>query len=154
MQVKHITLALAALGIAVVGLPAVMLAQAPANLNIIAVRKAGQDLVLGDFTGMVQAAKNKLPDVKPFAASALALAHWEPQFVQMFPPGTEHGDNTKALPAIWSDRAGFEKAADKLTTEATKLAGIAKAGDQAAFAPQVKAVGDACTACHKQFRAR
>jgi cytochrome c556 len=146
--------ALAALGFAVSGLPATLHAQTPADLNIIAVRKSGQDLVMGDFTGMVQAAKNKLPDVKPFAESAKALATWEAEFVKMFPAGTEHGDNTHALPAIWSNRAGFEQAAQKLSAAAIKLAGIAKAGDSAAFASQVRVVGEACKACHKQFKAR
>ncbi|MEO8714342.1 MAG: cytochrome c, partial [Acetobacteraceae bacterium] len=79
-------------------------ADAPAAIDIIAVRQAGQDLVLGNFIGMLQAAKNKVPDVKPFANSAHALTKWEPQFMTMFPPGSDHGHNTRALPAIWTDR--------------------------------------------------
>ena len=146
--------------VALLGLAAICLtgmaraADAPNGLDVIALRQSGQALVGGDFIGMLQAAKNKLPDVKPFAPAALALAKWEKQFVQMFPPGSEHGDNTKALPAIWTNRAGFEKDAADLTTAAEKLADIAKAADRAGFAPQVKVVGEACAACHKQFRAK
>ena len=72
----------------------------------------------------------------------------------MFPPGSDHGDNTKALPAIWTDRAGFEKAAQNLETQAAKLEQIAASGDQAAFATQVQVLGEACGTCHKQFRAK
>lgn len=129
-------------------------ADAPAGFDMIAARQAGQDLVGGTFTGLLQAAKQKAPDVKPFASAAHALTKWEPVFMTMFPPGTEHGHNTKALPAIWTDRAGFQQAAQNLTQAAAKLEQVAHAGDQAGFAQQVHALGDACTACHKKFRAR
>lgn len=129
-------------------------ADAPSGLDIIATRQAGQALVGGTFIGLLQAVKQNAKDVKPFANAALAIAKWEPQFRTMFPPGTEHGENTRALPAIWSNREGFDKASQKLADEATKLAKIAQSGDREAFAAQVKVLGDACSACHKQFRAR
>lgn len=129
-------------------------ADAPAGFDMIVARQAGQDLVGGTFTGLLQAAKQKVSDVKPFASAARALTKWEPVFMTMFPPGTEHGHKTRALPAIWTDRAGFEQAAQNLTQAAAKLEQVAHAGDQAGFAQQVQAVGEACTACHKKFRAR
>ncbi len=57
-------------------------ADAPTGLDIIAIRQAGQDLVGGTFTGLLQAAKQKVPDVKPYAPAAHALTKWEP-------PGTD-----------------------------------------------------------------
>ncbi|MBV9118365.1 MAG: cytochrome c [Acetobacteraceae bacterium] len=126
----------------------------PADLDIIATRQAGQALVGGTFVGLLQAAKNKLPDVKPFAPAAKALTLWEGEFMKMFPPGSEQGHNTKALPAIWSDRATFQKDAQNLVEQAAKLQKIAESGDQAAFAEQVQALGEACKTCHKQFKAR
>jgi len=53
---------------------------------------------------------------------------------------------------VWSDRAGFEKAAATLATEAAELANIAKAGDQAGFAAQWGVVRNACSACHDKYR--
>ena len=50
-------------------------------------------------------------EVKPYADRAEAISGWALQFPTLFPPGSEKGHDTKALPAIWSDRAGFEKAA-------------------------------------------
>lgn len=129
-------------------------ADAPTGLDVIAVRQAGQDLVGGTFTGLLQAAKQKVPDVKPYATAAHALTKWEPQFLQMFPPGSDHGGNTKALPAIWTDRAGFEKDARNLEQQAAKLEKIASSGDQAAFATQVQVLGEACGTCHKQFKGK
>jgi cytochrome c556 len=129
-------------------------ADAPNGLDIIALRQSGQALVGGDFTGILQAAKNKVPDVKPFAPAALAIVKWEKLFVQMFPPGSDHGDKTRALPAIWTNRAEFEKDAADLSAAAEKLGNITKANDRPGFAPQVKVVGEACIACHKRFRAK
>ena len=116
-------------------------------------RQAGQDLVLGTFSGIraVVAAKG---DVKTLEKPADALARWMRQFPSQFPPGSDTGHNTKALPAVWSDPAGFRKAADTLADAADKLAQLAKAGDADGVASQVKVVGDACGACHKTYRAR
>jgi cytochrome c556 len=82
------------------------------------------------------------------------MARWIRQFPTQFPKGSDEGHNTKALPAIWLDPAGFQKAASDLSDAATKLAELAKAGDAEAVAAQVKIVGDACGACHRTFRAR
>ena len=115
-------------------------------------RQAGQDLLAGDFAGIraVVAAKG---DVKTLENPAKAMARWIKQFPSQFPPGSDKG-NTKALPAVWTDMAGFEKAANDLADAATKLAELAKAGDADGVATQVKAVGDACAGCHKTYRAR
>jgi cytochrome c556 len=50
--------------------------------------------------------------------------------------------------------AGFQKDANEMAEAADKLAQLAKAGDADAIATQIKAVGDACGACHKAYRAK
>jgi cytochrome c556 len=123
------------------------------SFDPIATRQAGQDLMAGTFAGIqaMVAQQGKLTAVeKP----ARAMARWMGQYPGLFPPGSDHGDNTKALPAIWSDPAGFRDAADHFVAEANKLATLAKANDAAAIPAQVKAVGQACLACHKKFKAR
>jgi cytochrome c556 len=116
-------------------------------------RQAGQDLMLADFGGIraVVAAKG---DVKTLEKPADAMARWMKQFPTQFPPGSNTGHDTKALPAVWSDSAGFQKAADNFVEAADKLAQLAKAGDAEGVASQVKVVGDACGTCHKTYRAR
>jgi cytochrome c556 len=92
--------------------------------------------------------------VKTLAPAASGLVAWMRVFPTLFPTGTDTGGNTKALPAVWSDRAGFEKADANFVEAAQKLADLAKAGDADAFAAQVKVVGEACGACHKDYRAK
>jgi len=123
------------------------------GVDPIETRQAGQDLLAGDFAGIraVVAAKG---DVKTLESPAKAMARWIRQFPTQFPKGTDQGHNTKALPAIWSDPAGFKKAADDLADAADKLAMLAKAGDAEGVATQIKAVGEACGACHRTYRAK
>ncbi len=84
-------------------------------------RQAGQDLMAANYAGIraVVAAKG---DVKTLQKPAEALARWMKQFPSQFPPGSNTGHDTKALPAVWSDPAGFQKAADNFV-EAAKQAG-------------------------------
>jgi cytochrome c556 len=68
-----------------------------------------------------------------------------------FGPGTDVGD-TRAKPNVWSDNAKFTAAATKMQEEMAKLNTAAKSGNldqiKAAFGP----VGQACKACHDDFR--
>jgi cytochrome c556 len=116
-------------------------------------RQAGQDLMNGDFAGIraVVAAKG---DVKTLEKPAAAMARWMRQFPSQFPPGSDTGHDTKALPVVWSDAAGFRKAADTMADASDKLVQLAKAGDADGVAAQVKVVGEACGACHRTYRAR
>jgi cytochrome c556 len=90
-------------------------------------------------------------DVAPLARNAGALANWAEAIPGMFPAGSGTAASG-ALPTVWSDRAGFEKAAADYRTAATALATVAKSGDKAAFAAQWTAVGQTCNACHKIYR--
>jgi cytochrome c556 len=121
--------------------------------DLIAVRKAGFDLNAGAFGG-IHAAMGSKEGMKLVAGSAKAMAAWAAVIPSMFPKGTETGDNTKALPAIWSDAAGFKADADKFGAASMKLADLAKEGNLEAVAAQVKIVGEACGACHKAYRAK
>jgi cytochrome c556 len=144
-MMKKLALALAA-SVTVCGLA---WAEGP---NPIEVRQAGQDLLSGTFTGIRTAVAAKA-DLTKLQDPAKAMARWMGVFVQEFPPGSDKG-NTKALPAVWSDRQGFEAKAKDFQAAAEKLAEVLKTGDAAAAAAQVKAVGDACGACHRTFKAR
>lgn len=123
------------------------------SFDAIETRQAGQDVFAGTFSGIraVVAAKG---DVKTLENPAKGMARWIKQFPTLFPKGSEQGHNTKALPAIWSDMAGFEKSANESADAATKLAELAKAGDAAGVEAQVKVLGDTCGGCHRTYRAR
>jgi cytochrome c556 len=140
--------------IALVGMAAAPPLPARADgLDPIAVRQAGFSLQNGDFAFIrsVVAAKG---DVKPLEVPARAIAKWAAVIPTLFPKGTETGGDTKALPEIWSDPAGFQKIAVALGEAATKLATDAKAGEADAVAADTKALGEQCGACHKTYRAK
>lgn len=98
-------------------------------------------LAAGATAQSQQAAVQELDDLaKPFKG-------W-------FPAGTETGGGTHALPAIWTERAKFDAAADVNQTAIDRLLVLAKAGDTVAFTAQFHEVGASCGACHRSFKAR
>ena len=85
-------------------------------------------------------------------AKAKDLMGSSDRIVAAFPKGSTTG-KTKAKPEIWEKSDDFGKAAKNLNKAASELASAAKAGNEADVGVKFKAVGDACGACHKQFRA-
>lgn len=102
----------------------------------------------GSMKGAVDAGQE--PKTQAFAARA--LARWAKTLPSLFPEGSA-SPASKALPAVWSDRAGFEKAAAGYAEATAKLQAAAEANDKAAFAEALAATGAACGTCHKSFRA-
>ena len=83
------------------------------------------------------------------ATSALeTIAQNVAAFPTLFPEGSDIGE-TRAGPAIWSDRAGFEAAAAKLVADATAAASITTLGDLEAAFPTI---GGDCGGCHREYR--
>jgi len=121
--------------------------------NVILARQALMSLQYA-FAGASKRTIDAKGDVKPLKDGAECIAKFAAVIPSLFPPGTEQGRNTKALPAIWSDRAGFEQAAATLQGAAQKFSAAAASGDQAATADAFKALGQACSDCHKTYRAR
>jgi cytochrome c556 len=95
-------------------------------------------------------AKGATADAVPQAAKLKTL---EAAFVKMFPAGSDKGD-TKALPAVWTDMAGFEAASKNAEAAFDKLATAAGSGDMAALTVAFGDAGKACGACHEKFRAK
>ena len=71
---------------------------------------------------------------------------------EFFGPGTDKGADHKALAAVWKDTAKFTSVAEKMQTEAAKLAQVAKTGDVAALKSQFGATAQACKACHDDYK--
>lgn len=90
------------------------------------------------------------------AAAALANAETVSTMSHLpfvgFVEGTASTDKGKAKANIWSERAKFDAAAKKMQDEVTKLVAAARTNNldnlKAAFGP----VGQACKACHDNFR--
>ena len=76
---------------------------------------------------------------------------WYPRELGLFPPGSDQGD-TKALPVVWTDRAGFEQSNAIIVTRLQALRAAAYAGNEAAFATAFRQTGAACGSCHRTYR--
>jgi len=129
------------------------LAQAPAGLSpeqIVKARQSAYMLSAGDLSG-IKAAIDGGGDLKGIAFPARALARWARTLTTLFPEGS-NVPPTRALPAVWSDRAGFEARALAYAEAATRLAELAPAGDRAAITAQFDALRGTCAACHDSYR--
>jgi len=129
------------------------LACSAAFADPIADRKALMKERGGLVGGLVKMTKGEEPfDAAKVLAALTALQANGEKFdvALLFPAGSDQGD-TKALPKIWEDTAGFEAAEDKF--EAAAAASIAAAPqDVDALKAQVGAIGQACAGCHETFR--
>lgn len=105
----------------------------------------------GAIAGVVKGEVSYAGHVEGHARAIAELAKLIPS---IFPQGTGPDKaETRALPKIWEDWAGFEAAAKRLQEEAAKLAEVAKGGDAAAIGEQMGNMGKkGCGGCHKPFR--
>jgi len=85
-----------------------------------------------------------VPDAEKLAATAKEIP-------ALFPEGSLNAEKSAAKPEIWQKRADFDAKMDKMVAEAKKLPQAARA-DQASLKKAVDATGDACGACHEDYR--
>lgn len=130
--------------------PASRAVAADPTTDVIAGRRAAF-LMSGALFGQIKAGIDRGDDPKALGFAARALANWAKAIPGMFPAGSS-GAPSEALPAVWSDRTGFEGRAAGYAAAAAKLAELAKAGDKPGFAAQFGEVGKACKACHDAYR--
>ena len=108
--------------------------------------------VMGTHFGRVAAMANgRIPfDAAAAANAAIAETMSKLPYVA-FGEGTDKGD-TKARPEVWTERAKFNAAAEKMQGEMVKLVAVTKGGNIDAIKAQVGATGGSCKACHDDFR--
>ena len=83
-------------------------------------------------------------------AAATKLLELQKTYMTLFPAGSDKGE-TKALPVIWTDWAGFLEA-NKVTEDAmTKLIAASKGTDLAALGEAFREMNAGCTGCHKKY---
>lgn len=93
---------------------------------------------------------------QPFDAAKVdaAFAQWAEtaeKLANLFPPGSQTGETTRAAPAIWDNKKDFdEKAAAFGKAVADNRAKARESLD--ALKVAFKPVGDTCDACHKDYR--
>ena len=92
-------------------------------------------------------------ETQPAIARIETLQGFFANFADRFPANTQAGE-TRALPAVFTDRAGFTTALNNLNTQLAALRAVAASGDAAGFGPALQATGATCGACHRAYRSR
>jgi cytochrome c556 len=85
------------------------------------------------------------------------LNRWANALTMFFPEGTAAGAvkaKTAAKATVFSDRAGFLKAASDYQVAAAELVSRAKANDIVGFKEQLSRVSETCTQCHSIYKER
>lgn len=116
--------------------------------------KERQDLMKkmgGTFKVLVPIVKGENTDLSDAIPAARTVHEASKLIVAKFPEGSgrEASPETRAKPEVWSQRAEFEAAAEKLVQESGKLVEAANSGDIEAFRAQFKVYGAACGGCHE-----
>jgi cytochrome c556 len=96
-------------------------------------------------------------DPRPAVERIAFLQTWFTGFPNRFPEGTAQGAagiETRALPAIWQNRADFEALDRALQANLATLRSTAEAGNAQAFAAALQTTGASCGNCHRPYRAR
>ena len=120
--------------------------------ELIAARKAMMHMAATlTFESVMPAAKNGT-DVRRQEHAADGLSHFGHTIAELFPDGSL-GPDSRALPAIWANKADFNAKAKAFGDSSARLAELARAGDTAGFAAQAKLVAGGCNSCHSLYRA-
>ena len=110
--------------------------------------------VMGNHFGRIGAmVQGRVPyDAAMAAANADVVVAMSRLPFAGFVDGTASTEKGRAAAVIWTDRAKFDEASKKMQEEVAKLAAAAHTNNldavKAAFGP----VGQACKACHDNFR--
>jgi len=99
---------------------------------------------------LVKAVKEK--DFPEIQAKVKGIMESMDQLVAFFPKGSV-SDKSRAKAEIWEKWDEFTKHPGTVNKAAQALADAAKAKDEAEVNVKLKALGDACNACHRSFRA-
>lgn len=144
------TIGLVALGFALTATAVIADDAASDKQQIVDQRVAAMKQMGGKVNEAFQLSGTDAAGARAKLAEAITLAQAIPS---RFPAGTADGDpdvKTRALPKIWSDSAGFQKAADGLVAalQAVDAKLAANADTKTAFDDARKA----CGSCHETYR--
>jgi cytochrome c556 len=146
------TLLLAAAAVAMGGLSG--MASAQVKPDVLVKQRQSAMTLIGKYWGPIAGmASGK---VSPYNADVVSRnATYLENLAQMpwdgFHESTK-GEKSRALPAVWGERAKFDDLAQRLQAETAKLGQVARAKDEAGVKQQYAAVGKVCGACHEGFR--
>ncbi|WP_198371345.1 c-type cytochrome [Roseomonas rosulenta] len=136
---------LAGAAIAAMGTAGVAMAQ-----DVIAQRRDGLR-GMGRQMEAIKAVTDARGDTRPLVERVDNMITFYQGLPALFPAGSGTGE-TRALPAIWSDRAGFEQVNANMVTQLQALRAAAASGDVAATTAAFNQTGATCGTCHRPYR--
>jgi len=126
-------------------------AAGPSAAELIGARKAMMHMAATLLYQEVMPAARKGTDVKAASHAADGLDLFGHSLAGLFPEGSG-GPDSRALPAIWENKADFVARANAFGDSAARLNALATAGDAAGFAAQAASVEQGCNSCHDLYR--
>ncbi|MEL0106127.1 MAG: cytochrome c [Rhodospirillaceae bacterium] len=123
--------------------------------DIIKYRKGVMKAVSGHMKGLTAIVNKKVDRRKDLKAHARSMHELAVMSATLFPQGTgPEASKTRALKAIWKDKAKYDKINDKWVAAAKALFVAADANDHGAAEKAFKSLKKSCKDCHKSFRAK
>lgn len=110
--------------------------------SLSAAGKIGSAMAKGEMAYSPEAADSVL---KTLRASAFAAGHF-------FPEEPDVGENTRASPDIWEDRADFEAKLAAFQEDAAAAVGEDPPQDLESFRTAFSSVTENCKGCHDEYR--
>lgn len=144
------TLLLAAALVAIPLVAAAQEAAAPTPEQLVDIRQSK----MGRGGGAVAALKKGLDsgaELSTLTPQAEWLVQWADELPTLFPEGSDVA-GTDSRPEVWTDRAGFEAAAERFRTATRALAAASAGADRAAFLAAWTEVRANCASCHAGYK--
>jgi cytochrome c556 len=119
-------------------------------------RQAVYKIVAGNFQPLAQIAQGKADFNEETSRTNAARLAQIAGFVGDAYPDISREGKTRALPAIWSNRAEFDSLVKDLNTHTKTLSEVVDNSSSAGteFKAAVAAVGNDCKTCHEKFRSK
>ena len=95
----------------------------------------------------------KAGDWDEVIANARAMAKWGQQIPSMFPEGSNNPPS-EASPRIWEDMTGFTAASLDFVSAAENVITTAETANKQDTIAALKALGQTCSTCHKNYRVK
>jgi len=149
MSFKKLT-ALTVAGLVAVALAVPVLAQGEKLTGLDAIVKRQE--VMKDIGATLRSASSLSGDAR--VAAAQKLVDDFAMVGELFPEDSQMGANTRALPVIWTDQAGFMQAYNDAVMASAGLLAAAQDGDDANWGAALKSMGATCGGCHIKYRAQ
>ena len=131
-----------------------VVARSATTADVIEARQTSLKAMGKAMKSSAESFKSGSPDAVLIRANAQVIAGNADKLATWFPAGTGAGGPTKtgAKAEIWTDPAGFAKAAGDFSAAAKAFGAAAQGNDLAATGAALATLGGTCKACHEKYR--